>query len=79
MAAPERFAQMSDSSCTAGAVHTWPIARATAAARHGRLLGSTCQALAWLTLDDCDNLAHVSNSSAIGASPAASVTKLGGC
>ena len=26
MAAPERFAQMSDSSCTAGAVHTWPIA-----------------------------------------------------
>jgi hypothetical protein len=24
MAAPERFAEMSDSSCTAGAVHTWP-------------------------------------------------------
>jgi hypothetical protein len=23
MAAPERFAEMSDSSCTAGAVHTW--------------------------------------------------------
>jgi hypothetical protein len=23
MAAPERFADMSDSSCTAGAVHTW--------------------------------------------------------
>ena len=25
MAAPERFAETSDSSCTAGAVHTWPI------------------------------------------------------
>jgi hypothetical protein len=25
MAAPERFADLSDSSCTAGAVHTWPI------------------------------------------------------
>ena len=25
MAAPERFADRSDSSCTAGAVHTWPI------------------------------------------------------
>ena len=24
MAAPERFAETSDSSCTAGAVHTWP-------------------------------------------------------
>jgi len=26
MAAPERFADRSDSSCTAGAVHTWPYA-----------------------------------------------------
>ena len=26
MAAPERFAETSDSSCTAGAVHTWPFA-----------------------------------------------------
>ena len=26
MAAPERFADRSDSPCTAGAVHTWPIA-----------------------------------------------------
>jgi hypothetical protein len=26
MAAPERFAEKSDSSCTAGAVHTWPFA-----------------------------------------------------
>src|SRR6478752_4369302 len=26
MAAPERFAERSDSSCTAGTVHTWPIA-----------------------------------------------------
>ena len=25
MAAPERFAETSDSSCTAGAVHTWPV------------------------------------------------------
>jgi transposase len=30
MAAPERFADRSDSSCTAGAVHTWPIATCTA-------------------------------------------------
>jgi len=27
MAAPERFAEMSDSSCTAGAVHTWHFSR----------------------------------------------------
>jgi hypothetical protein len=35
MAAPERFAEMSDSSCTAGAVHTWPVStvRGTAAIR----------------------------------------------
>ena len=26
MAAPERFADTSDSSCNAGTVHTWPIA-----------------------------------------------------
>jgi hypothetical protein len=26
MAAPERFADRSDSPCTAGAVHTWPLA-----------------------------------------------------
>ena len=26
MAAPERFAESSNSSCTAGAVHTWPLA-----------------------------------------------------
>jgi hypothetical protein len=26
MTAPERFADRSDSSCTAGAVHTWPYA-----------------------------------------------------
>jgi len=26
MAAPERFAEKSDSSCTAGTVHTWPKA-----------------------------------------------------
>ena len=44
MAAPERFADMSDSSCTAGAVHTWPIARATALGRGVRLLRSTCRA-----------------------------------
>ena len=25
MAAPERFAETSDSSCTAGAVHTWHL------------------------------------------------------
>ena len=30
MTAPERFADMSDSSCTAGAVHTWPITSLTA-------------------------------------------------
>ncbi len=30
MAAPERFAEKSDSSCTAGAVHTWPFASLSA-------------------------------------------------
>jgi hypothetical protein len=30
MAAPERFAEMSDSSCTAGAVHTWHFSDLTA-------------------------------------------------
>jgi hypothetical protein len=29
-AAPERFAEMSDSSCTAGAVHTWHFSEVTA-------------------------------------------------
>jgi hypothetical protein len=50
-----------------------------AAARHGRLLESTCRALPPMTLDDCDNLTHASNSSAIEGGPVAPVTKLGGC
>ncbi len=33
MAAPERFADQSDSSCNAGAVHTWPIASVSATQR----------------------------------------------
>ena len=33
MAAPERFAETSDSSCTAGAVHTWPVATNRGAAK----------------------------------------------
>ena len=31
MAAPERFAEKSDSSCNAGTVHTWPVATDIAA------------------------------------------------
>ncbi len=31
MAAPERFAETSDSSCTAGAVHTWTLVGCTVA------------------------------------------------
>ena len=30
MAPPERFAETSNSSCTAGAVHTWPLTSSTA-------------------------------------------------
>ena len=36
MAAPERFAETSDSSCTAGAVHTWPFATFRGDATFGR-------------------------------------------
>jgi len=36
MAAPERFADKSDSSCTAGAVHTWPFATFRGAEEFGR-------------------------------------------
>jgi len=54
------------------------MAVATAAGHGSRFLGSTCRALARLTLDDCDNLTHASNSSAIAASPAVPVTRVGG-
>ena len=36
MAAPERFADKSDSSCTAGTVHTWPITSLAAMQRYFR-------------------------------------------
>src|SRR6478752_7036835 len=36
MAAPERFAERSDSSCTAGTVHTWPFATFGCAVQFGR-------------------------------------------
>ena len=36
MAAPERFRRKPDSSCTAGAVHTWPFATVGAMRRHVR-------------------------------------------
>ena len=39
MAAPERFAEMSDSSCTAGAVHTWHFSDLTGADRMSVLEG----------------------------------------
>jgi hypothetical protein len=39
MAAPERFAETSDSSCTAGAVHTWPITSLRCSATIRRLSG----------------------------------------
>src|SRR5206468_7181547 len=38
MAAPERFAETSDSSCTAGAVHTWPVSTVRGAATSRQLL-----------------------------------------
>jgi hypothetical protein len=37
MAAPERFAETSDSSCTAGAVHTWHFSDLSEQARDVRL------------------------------------------
>jgi hypothetical protein len=37
MTAPERFADRQIPSCTAGAVHTWPVADATAGDRGVRL------------------------------------------
>jgi hypothetical protein len=40
MAAPERFAETSDSSCTAGAVHTWPITTFRCVAEFGRYRGN---------------------------------------
>jgi hypothetical protein len=39
MAAPERFADKSDSSCTAGAVHTWPLAAAQVGDSRGSFRG----------------------------------------
>jgi len=41
MAAPERFAKTSDSSCTAGAVHTWHIWEVTHEASDFRLGGQS--------------------------------------
>ena len=40
MAAPERFAESSDSSCTAGTVHTWPITTFRCVAEFGRYRGN---------------------------------------
>ena len=53
----------------------WPIARATATARHGRLLGS-CGPLPVLA---ARNRVPCPPASAIGASPAVPATKLSGC
>jgi hypothetical protein len=39
MAAPERFADLSDSSCTAGAVHTWTHQSADEEIQEDRLIG----------------------------------------
>jgi hypothetical protein len=50
MAAPERFAESQICSCTAGTVHTWPLAsfrgkaafgRFVGQSRHGRMLSET--------------------------------------
>ena len=41
MAAPERFAEMSDSSCTAGAVHTWHFSDLTRPVGDVRYRGKT--------------------------------------
>jgi hypothetical protein len=43
MAAPERFADKSDSSCTAGAVHTWPFATFRGAEEFGRYRARLCE------------------------------------
>ena len=56
MAAPERFADMSDSSCTAGAVHTWPIAEMTAGGCGGRYWGAPVAEVTRPTIDNCDSL-----------------------
>jgi hypothetical protein len=44
MAAPERFAEKSDSSCTAGTVHTWPETVAPIVRHRVRYEGSFCRA-----------------------------------
>jgi hypothetical protein len=41
MAAPERFAEMSDSSCTAGAVHTWHFSELVVPVRDVRSWGKS--------------------------------------
>src|SRR3977135_256583 len=49
MAAPERFAEMSDSSCTAGAVHTWPCAPRAPISSGGRYHPESCRLIWKLT------------------------------
>jgi hypothetical protein len=44
MAAPERFAETSDSSCIAGAVHTWHLCDITAQSGYVRLRGQSGRA-----------------------------------
>ena len=39
MAAPERFVEKSDSSCTAGTVHTWPFSTDAAMSANVRFRG----------------------------------------
>jgi len=47
MAAPERFAEMSDSSCTAGAVHTWHFSEVVVPMCDVRSWGKTGSGQRW--------------------------------
>ena len=66
MAAPERFADTSDSSCTAGAVHTWPLELHRP--RHAHLETEIVQRTAQVVLDgDSPSTAAACDGSAASA------------
>ena len=48
MAAPERFAEKSDSPCNAGTVHTWPVTVAQPDGNRVRYRVNTGRAHSWL-------------------------------
>ena len=84
MAAPERFAEMSDSSCTAGAVHTWHFSDLTA-----NLMRSVLEGKADLSTSPADfrkrpradigqTLAHTANQEALFSHAADAISVLVG-